>query len=187
MLFSSWCSLPFVQVNFGIFLHVMRRDVRCMQDLQNLIFGGLTLISFIIHIVDPRYNYHPLYWSRVHKGRFVADHTWNFHMGFAPAFACYQFVRMRIMWRLNLLRRPCAQPPDAKYKNVPGISCCICCASLYVVHGACWLPFLNTTMLRLPFLSLVLVAVAIEANPRVTDDRFLGISKLNIYVANTYS
>ena len=60
MLFSSWCSLPFVQVNFGIFLHVMRRDVRCMQDLQNLIFGGLTLSSIllihdtiIIHCISP--------------------------------------------------------------------------------------------------------------------------------------
>jgi len=38
----------------------------------------------------------------------------------------------------------------------------------------------NCAMPRLPFLSLVLIAiaVAVEANPRANDRRFLGISKL---------
>ena len=70
-----------------------------------------------------------------------------------------------------------------RYKNARGIAlCCMCCASL---SAACCIEcvlaqLLNTQIMpRLPFLSLVLVvvAVAVEASP-LEDRSFLGLSKL---------
>lgn len=69
-----------------------------------------------------------------------------------------------------------------QYKNARGIAlCCMCCASLSAACCIeCVLELLNTQIMPgLPFLSLVLVvvAVAVEASP-LEDRSFLALCKL---------